>query len=71
MVSRQPVSARSKGGSGKLSSIFSTILISSSVSKVSKKLTEVIMQELALRDYAICQSNNSEFNMCKSLLPVQ
>lgn len=29
------------------------------------------MQELALRDYAICQNNNSEFNMCKSLLPVQ
>lgn len=35
-VSRQPISAQSKGGSGKLSSIFSTILISSSVSKVSK-----------------------------------
>lgn len=37
-VSRQPVSAQSKGGSGKLSSIFSTILISSSVSKVSKNI---------------------------------
>lgn len=29
------------------------------------------MQKLALRDYTIGQSSNSEFNMCKSLLPMQ
>lgn len=69
-VSRQSLSAWSNAGSGKLPSIFSTILISSSVSKVSKKHTEVIMQELALRDYTICQSSNSEvicvnlFSLC-------